>query len=218
MAGFAIRETMEAFGAPELRVGVAVRLRQQGVIAPCRWSVAGKEVASVGLQRIDFFLLEVSYVRRDRAGFSPVECVVQLTTTRCNLGGERFWFYCPNCNRRTGSIFIVGPPFQCRVCLRLRYQSQRESHGMRLLAKAIRLRKRFGGTRDAWSFRSKPKGMHRRTYKRLIAKLGDLTCQFYGCLAVQFRLPGFEHPDELEEHDIGYRKKRAYHRRNACSE
>src|ERR1700719_3833263 len=164
------------------------------------------------------FLVEVSYPRHDRAWSSPVRCAVRLTTSRCNFGGERFWFRCPTCDRRTRSIFIVGPPFRCRVCLRLRYQSQRERLAERFLSKAYRLRKRLGGTGDAFSFGSKPKGMHQRTYKRLIVELENLRWAFYSCLAVQFRFKGFEDPDALEEDDLGYRKPRSYHRHTACSE
>jgi hypothetical protein len=168
VAGFAIRQTVEAFGACELRVGFATRACQQGVISIYRWFDSGKEVASVGLQRMGKLLMEVSYLRRDRAGSSPVRCTVRLTTSRCNFGGERFWFRCPTCNRRSRSIFIVGPPFQCRVCLRLTYESQRERLLARFLSKAYRLRDRLGGSGEAFSFGSKPKGMHQRTYKRLL--------------------------------------------------
>ena len=66
-----------------------------------------------------------------------------------------------------------------------------------------------------FSFGPKPKGMHWRTYRRLVAELGDLRCEFYGCLAVQYRFKGFEHSDDLEEGDLGYRKVRPYRRRNA---
>jgi transposase len=37
-------------------------------------------------------------------------------------------------------------------------------------------------------------------------------------LAVQFKLPGFEHPDQLEEDDLGYRKLRPYRRRTASQD
>jgi hypothetical protein len=141
-----------------------------------------------------------------------VTSAVRLTTTGCNFGGERFWFCCPTCDRRAGSIFLVGPPFKCRVCLRLTYQSQRERHAARLLARAGRVRKRLGGA----EFGKKPKRMHGRTYKRLIEELKNLRRVFLGSLAVQFRLPGFEHPEDLEEDDLGYWKPRPYHRRNAC--
>jgi hypothetical protein len=104
------------------------------------------------------------------------------------------------------------------VCLRLTYESQRERLLARVLSKAYRLRDRLGGIGEAFSFGSKPKGIHHRTYKRLIMKLEDLRCDFYGCLAVQFRFKGFENPDDLEEGDLGYRKPRSYRRRTACSE
>src|SRR5260370_28358055 len=83
----------------------------------------------------------------------------------------------------------------------------------RFLSKAIRLSKRLEGTGDAFSFGSKPKGMHQRTYKRLIVELENLRWAFYSCLAVQFKFTGFEDPDALEEDDLGYRKPRSYHRR-----
>jgi hypothetical protein len=217
-AGFAMRKTVEDLGALELHVRSAARSFQVGTLRTCSWSVHGKEVASVRLRRLDLYLVEVSYVKCDHPGSSPVRSAVRMTTEWCNFGGERFWFQCPTCHRRTGSIFIVGPPFQCRVCLRLTYRSQRERHAARVLRKAGRLTNGLQATGDAFSFESKPKGMHWRTYNRLTNELGDLRCQFYGSLAVQFRLPGFEHPEDLEEDDLGYRKPRAYHRRNASSE
>lgn len=134
------------------------------------------------------------------------------TTTKCNFGSERFWFYCPNCDRRAASIFVVGPPFRCRVCLRLTYQSQRQRYGDRVLARSVRISRRLGGTTDAFSFASKPKGMHSRTYERLLEELRDLKLALYGHLAVRFKFPGFENP---EEGDLGCRKPRPYRRRVA---
>jgi hypothetical protein len=215
IAGFAIRKTVENAGAWGLRVGLAADVLRDDLDRICTWSVAGKEVASVGLKRINELAIEVSYVRRDRAGSSNVRCTVWLATSSCIFGGRRFWFHCPSCHRRTGSIFLVGPPFKCRVCLGLSYRSQRKRHLERLLAKAARLGRRLGGTGDVFDFGGKPKGMHLRTYERLVAQLENLECDFWGGFAVQFRFPGFENPDDLEENDLGYRKRRSYQRRNA---
>jgi hypothetical protein len=52
--------------------------------------------------------------------------------------------------------------------------------------------------------------LHGRTYRRLVKELENLKCEYFGCLAVQFKFPGFEHPDQLEEDDLGYRKVRPY--------
>jgi hypothetical protein len=140
-----------------------------------RCLLAGEEVASVNLQRIDMFLMEVFYVQRHNPGSFPVRCVVRLTSTKCNLGGERFWFRCPKCDMRTASIFLIGPPFKCRVCLSLTCQSKRERHPHRVLRRAGRLRKRLRGTGDAFSFGSKPQGMHRRTYERLVERIEKIS-------------------------------------------
>src|SRR5436305_48902 len=48
-------------------------------------------------------------------------------------------------------------------------------HAERVLTRAGHLRKRLGGTGDAFSFGSKPKGMHRRTYERLVEEIENLT-------------------------------------------
>jgi hypothetical protein len=60
--------------------------------------------------------------------------------------------------------------------------------------------------------------MHWRTYKRLIAELDSLRGAFYGGLAVRFRFPGFENPDDLQGGDLGYRKPRSYRRHQASEE
>jgi hypothetical protein len=69
---------------------------------------------------------------------------------------EQFWFHCPSFIGEQVR-FLSSVHFQCRVCLRLTYESQRERQGMRLVAKGVRLRKRLGGSGYAFSF-GKPKG------------------------------------------------------------
>jgi hypothetical protein len=53
---------------------------------------------------------------------------VYLDTTPCNFGGKRWWFLCPNCNRRRRILYL--PPgatyFLCRICHNLTYESQQE--------------------------------------------------------------------------------------------
>lgn len=62
--------------------------------------------------------------------------------------------------------------FVCRRCLDLAYACQQESEPFRLLRKAQRLHRRLGGdgALDFGFYVPKPKGMHWRTYRRLIAK------------------------------------------------
>lgn len=52
---------------------------------------------------------------------------IELSTSKTRFNGERFWFLCPNCNLRAGTIYksptsaIIG----CRLCLGLKYKAQR---------------------------------------------------------------------------------------------
>ncbi|MFH1866577.1 MAG: hypothetical protein ABIJ81_00635 [Patescibacteria group bacterium] len=55
---------------------------------------------------------------------------IQLDTTHCNYGGQRYWFICPlikggqYCGRRVGVIYLIGKYFGCRHCGEIAYQSQ----------------------------------------------------------------------------------------------
>src|SRR5690349_19748803 len=54
---------------------------------------------------------------------------VALTQTRCNYGGARLWFRCPqaDCGRRCGTVYFVDSQWCCRICGGLRYPSQHEN-------------------------------------------------------------------------------------------
>jgi len=55
---------------------------------------------------------------------------IQLTTTRCNYGGVRYWFECPivkngqYCGKRTRVLYKAGSYFGCRYCNNLTYRSK----------------------------------------------------------------------------------------------
>lgn len=60
---------------------------------------------------------------------SSIMQTVYLTDTQCNLGGERFWFLCPDCNKRVGVLYLCELGyFSCRLCLSLVYESQRKNY------------------------------------------------------------------------------------------
>jgi hypothetical protein len=58
---------------------------------------------------------------------------VQLTTTPCNYGKNRYWFICPltknekYCGRRVGVLYKIGKWFGCRHCGEIAYNSQMQS-------------------------------------------------------------------------------------------
>ena len=52
---------------------------------------------------------------------------IGLTTSGTNFGGIRYWFKCPSCNRRVGTLFVhpLRHTTGCRGCLGLEYRSRR---------------------------------------------------------------------------------------------
>jgi hypothetical protein len=52
---------------------------------------------------------------------------ILLISTRTGFGGERYWFKCPLCERRSGTLFMhpVSQNLGCRGCLGLEYRKRR---------------------------------------------------------------------------------------------
>ena len=71
----------------------------------------------------------VRYVLEKRGTRKDFAYNINLTTTPCNLGGERYWFTCPvpHCNKRVGMLYIAGDTFTCRHCCNLTYKSKKEN-------------------------------------------------------------------------------------------
>lgn len=67
-----------------------------------------------------------------------IDLTVQLVTTKCNYGGERYWFECPlssndiACKRRVGVLYAVGKYFGCRYCANVAYDLQFEGGEYRI--------------------------------------------------------------------------------------
>ena len=92
----------------------------------------------------------------------------------CTLGGRRAWLLCPaqGCGRRVALLYIGGAGiFACRHCYKLAYQCQRETDDDRAMRRADNIRRRLGWEAGiATPEGDKPKGMHWRTYERLVAQ------------------------------------------------
>lgn len=95
--------------------------------------------------------------------------IVEIERVPCRLGGTRPWFRCPACGRRCGALYATSTRFRCRVCADLQYPSTRESPGDRKIARADKIRRQLGWFPGVGlGHGDKPKGMHWRTYERLV--------------------------------------------------
>jgi hypothetical protein len=126
---------------------------------------------------------------------------VALTWTPMRLGGSRPWWRC-SCGRRRAVLYSAGRGWGCRTCLNLAYPSQNERADYRAWRRRDKIRARLGaepGCDTIWPWQ-KPKGMHWRTFERLVAEAERADYQAL-CLAVKrFGLEG-ELQQELAELD-----------------
>lgn len=115
----------------------------------------------------------LSYSQREQFGeWKCMNYPVGISRTDCTYGGKRAWWLCPmpGCGRRVAVLF-GGAMFSCRYCHRLAYRSQRETVSDRGTRRVDALRKRLGWDPGLLEGNGrKPKGMHWRTFDRLVVE------------------------------------------------
>ena len=152
------------------------KLQRDGLLTPghevnLNWSSGGGEVGSIRY-RNEANRIILIYRTRDQSGaWQDMEYPVRITWTALNFGGRRPWFVCPaaSCGRRV-AILYGGKVFACRHCYDLAYQCQRETGSDRACRRIDKIRERLNWDAgflngNGW----KPKGMHWRTYRKLLA-------------------------------------------------
>lgn len=92
--------------------------------------------------------------------------------TACNYGGNRQWFKCPHCSKRVGVLYGLDSGFLCRHCYDLSYSSQSEGRLDGLIRKARNISNKIENERGYFE---KPKGMHWKTYNRLVKQECDIS-------------------------------------------
>lgn len=146
-------------------------LHKHGMLAPGRvsdlsWSRNGERLASIGIWAEGGRII-LKYRTRPRGGdWEDKEYPITIEWTGCHFGGQRPWFLCPCCGRRV-AVLYGGSIYACRHCHNLAYGCQREAAHSRLLNRALKVRDRLGWKSD-WG--DKPKGMHWKTFERLVAE------------------------------------------------
>ena len=147
---------------------------QNGSAGSLQWSCNGKRVSSVGF-RMEGNQLTLNYRHRSSGGeWENIKEPIHVVRNPCRLGGTRPYFICPGvingavCGRRVVMLYADGKYYFCRHCYCLKYSSQYENSWDRAMNRANKIRERLGGDREVDSMLSpRPKGMWRRTYKRL---------------------------------------------------
>ncbi len=164
-----------------------------------RWSAAwiGDETVSVDFEsRLsgESGYMHLHWTSTDQLTGEKRECEtrITLTTTPQPFGGRRWWFICPRTGRLPSRLHLPcgAYSFACRRAYQLGYQSQRGTPRDRALSRAYTLRQRLDNNRLIGSYIDKPKGMHWRTFERLVTRIGKAEDVVQGC-AARF-LPAFD--------------------------
>ena len=147
-------------------------LLKPGYTFSTSWTRNSETVALINVRTETVRLIHSYRHRRNGGEWKSEEYPVRLDWTACTYGGRRAWFICPavGCGRRVAVLF-GGAVFACRHCYRLAYRSQRETAEHRARRRANKIRERLewqpGLSNPAGG---KPKGMHWKTYWRLVAE------------------------------------------------
>ena len=150
-------------------------LNRSGALVPGRYSTSTWTRGAEPIRAINISAAEdsITLVYRSRTGdqdWADHRERVRVSWERVGFGGQRPFFHCPDCTRRVLQLYGLGR-YHCRHCHVLCYPSQRECDSDRAQRRANRIRVELGGEPGWQNIPSRPKGMHRRTYDRLINKI-----------------------------------------------
>jgi hypothetical protein len=115
---------------------------------------------------------------------------IRVSWTRCHFGGFRPWLHCPYCEQRVAQLFRGLAGYCCRACCgNPIYESQRRSRKARAYLQAYRIRQRLGGSRPVVdAIPPRPRGMGRKTYARLCARVERLERKLIDSLVLRYAL------------------------------
>lgn len=154
------------------------RLQRDGLLWPgnrfeWHWTRDGEPAGNIQIAVSDYHLRLIYRSRSCGSDWEDMDYNVNLLSQPCHFGGERKWFACParGCGRRV-AILYGGRVYACRSCYQLAYPSTREQTFQRHQRRASKIRTRLGwGTAPCDPWGERPKGMHAKTFERLVTEL-----------------------------------------------
>lgn len=161
------------------------RWQRDGYLEPGRridqqWTCKGEKVAAISVKVETGQLRLIDSYRKYNDAGENLDYPVRLQTTTCNHGGVRYWFTYPTlgCSRRVAVLYLGGKIFACRHCQQLAYKSQREAIDDRAHRRVNKIRDKLNWPRGILNpTGGKPKGMHWKTYYRLLSMHNEYSNQ-----------------------------------------
>lgn len=119
----------------------------------------------VGRQKM---VVACSWTDGETGDHQKMKRVIRLSESPCRYGGSRKWFICPLCGHRMAVLVLTPPDVGCRHCLGLSYTSQSENISYRGLRRMNKIADKLQRDEFFGEMLLRPKGMHWKTYNRLI--------------------------------------------------
>lgn len=168
------RETTDPLLCLDVRLLSRRGALEPGVWSTTSWTCRGEPSGDI-THRAEAGALILDYRTKGArdAEWRPVSERITVDSTACHYGGARPWFLCPGCGRRRAVLYSVGGHFRCRTCHDLAYSSTRETPADRALRRADTLRRKLADRPGLHHWPPKPKGMHWRTYSRIMSQVDD---------------------------------------------
>lgn len=139
------------------------------------YTATGEECGKIGYEA-DLTDLGHAFVRfQYSVNGTPMDYRVWLHRAPCRFGGFRWWWICPRTGHPATKLYL--PPgaktFASRRAYRMAYRSERGGPMDRSHTRQARIFKKLVGEYRYFEQPppKRPKGMHHRTYERLLAEL-----------------------------------------------
>lgn len=132
-----------------------------------QWSRDGEATASIGA-RVSHDEAGAVLILEYRLNGAPMVDRVRLTSSPCRFGGARWLAICPKTGRRVSRLYLGRSGALSRHAYGLAFDSQRESP----LDRSFRRRQKVLDKlkTDSPLVLARPKGMHHRTFGRLLVE------------------------------------------------
>jgi len=168
-------------------------LKKQNMLRPntkgsLSWSCGGEPTGNINYTMYEnTMILNFRWQHYWDDDWQSVGQTIWFDRTHCNYGGSRKWFLCPHCSKRVAILYGADVRFLCRHCYRLPYASQGESYLDRMERKANKISLKLDPDGLDGDYYYKPKGMHWKTFNRLISANNRLQEAIEGAFLYKFR-------------------------------
>lgn len=175
---FSHRPTVESCLRISVRTFFAEASGNQEIVSEgfLEWLQYGESISSASYEvdTVDTKTLTISCYHADTD--KDLEQTISLVPAEPHFGGVRWWFACPDCDRRVSALYFHKLRFSCRHCHDLKYESQHLKPYKRQERQAQRIHRELGGDGNLLDYKRppKPKWMRQETYERKVQEIERL--------------------------------------------